>query len=119
VLQAAQAERSSVRSSDTFDPHGLDAAQIDELRAQLGGIAAVGKAYLLRKRVQHFPNRPLLVLAFTIKPWWRRNRASGAATLQSVIAKSITFPHETLIVWLRAENFRFLKGRLRQEMQVL
>jgi Zn-dependent protease with chaperone function len=119
VLQAAHAERSGVFSSDTFDPHGLEAAQIDELRAQLGGIATVGKAYLLRKRVQHFPNRPLLVLAFTIKPWWRRNRANDAATVQSVVAKSIPFPHETLIVWLRAENFRFLKGRLRPEMRVL
>jgi len=119
VLQAAQAERSGVLQSDRFDPHGLDAAQIDALRAQLSGIAAIGNAYLLRKRVQYFPNQPFLVLAFTIKPWWRRNRAKDAAMVQSMIAKSISFPHEALIVWLRSENFRFLKGWIRPGMEVL
>jgi len=119
VLRAAQAERGSVRSSDAFDSHGLDAAQIEALRVQLAAIPRIGTAYLLRKRVRHFPERPLLVLAFTIKPWWRRNRAADAATAQSVIAKSMTFPHETLIVWLRAENFRFLKKRLRPQIRVL
>jgi hypothetical protein len=121
ALQAAQVERSCMLPSDTFDSHGLDAAQIDKLRAHLGAhlgaIPAIGKAYLLRKRVEHFPDRPLLVLAFTMK--WHRNRADEAATVQNVIAKYITFPHETLIVWLWAENLRFLKRRVRPEMRVL
>lgn len=119
VLQAAQAERNGVLLGDSFDSHGLADAQVAELRAQLGAIPSIGKAYLLRKRVQHFPERPLFVLAFTIKPWWRRNKAADAAAVQSVLAKDITFPHETLIVWLKAENFRFLNRRLRPEMQVL
>jgi Zn-dependent protease with chaperone function len=107
ILHAAQAERSSIRLDDTFEPHGLDGAQIAALRAQLRAIPGVYRAYLVRKHVLQFADRPLLVLGFTTKPWWRRHNAKRAGRVQDEIAQTVPFPHEARIFCVEASNRRF------------
>jgi Zn-dependent protease with chaperone function len=105
ILQAAQAERSSIRLDDKFEPHGLDDAQIAALREQLRAIPDVYRAYLVRKHVAQLVHRPLLVLGFTTKQWWPN--AKLARGVQDKIAQSVPFPHEARIFVLEGNNRRF------------
>jgi hypothetical protein len=117
VVQAAQAERSELFQNEVFEPHGLDDAQVAELRARLRAIPDLGKAHLVRKRLAHHPERPVLVLAFTVKRWrWRRAGRSGA--VQNAIGK-VVFPHPTLIVWMDGERYPFLKRRLGRTTRIV
>jgi Zn-dependent protease with chaperone function len=105
ILHAAQAERSSIRLDDTFEPHGLDDAQIDALRAQLRTIPDVHRAYLVRKHVAHLADRPLLVFGFTTKQWWPNAKLTRG--VQNKIAQTVPFPHEARILCLEGNNRRF------------
>lgn len=120
ILHTAEAERGSIRVNDKFEPHGLDDAQIAALRAQLRAIPGVYRVYLVRKHVKQFADRPLLVLGFTTKPWWRRHNANRAQRIQDEIAKTVPFPHEARILCVEASNRRFgRKWRFVQGARVL
>jgi Zn-dependent protease with chaperone function len=118
VLHQAQVERSDVFQSEAFEPHGIDDAQIAALRAQLRKVTDLNKAYLVRKVVSQFPERPVFVLAFTVK-WWRLRRAFRSAVVQDEIAKTVVFPYQTLIVWIGGERYEFLKWRLKRPQRIL
>lgn len=117
VLQKARAERAVVNLNDKFDPHALDADQVAALRAQLSAIPGVHRAYLVRKRVTQLVEHPMLVLGFSTRPWWRPRFVSrvDAMQVQDQIAKTVQFPHETLIVCVEGNNARF--GRKWRWMQ--
>jgi hypothetical protein len=118
AIQEAQAEWSDVFQNDVFEPHGLEDARISALCAQLRAIPDLGQAYLVRKRVVHHPERPLMVLAFTVKPWrWRRVGRSSA--VQEAIIKTVDLPHAALIVWMENERYGFLRWRLRRPARIL
>jgi Zn-dependent protease with chaperone function len=71
VLQAKQ-ERSIVSDKDKFQPHNLPASQVQRLRQQLSNSAQVKEAYLVRKVVNHFPDKPLYVLGIRLhRSWWK------------------------------------------------
>src|SRR5262252_8649414 len=59
---AAEKERDGVRNSDKFERHGLDPAAL----AQLEAIPGLRKAYFVKKRVRHMPERACCVLGFTL-----------------------------------------------------
>lgn len=85
----AIAERQSVERQDTLLPHSLDAAQIADLRDQLAGHKEIAAAYLARKQLQHFPEKPFYLLALvTDTGWW------GAEEKESELV-------EHLLKWLR------------------
>jgi Zn-dependent protease with chaperone function len=114
ILQRAQAERSSIRLDDQFEPHGLDDAQINALREQLRGIPGVYQAYLVRKHVWQLANQPLLVFGFTTR------QRKLAREVQDKIAQTVPFPHETRIFCLEGNNRRFRhKWRLVRGSRVL
>jgi hypothetical protein len=70
-------------------PHSLDAAQIADLREQLAGHKEIAAAYLARKQLQHFPEKPFYLLALvTDTGWW------GAEEKESELV-------EHLLKWLR------------------
>jgi hypothetical protein len=120
ILRAAEAERGSIRVDDKFEPHGLDDAQIAALRAKLRAIPGIYRAYLVRKHVEQFADRPLLVLGFTTKPWWQQHNAQRAQRIEDEIAKSVPLPHEGRIVCVEASNRRFgRKWRVVQNARVL
>jgi len=106
--QAAEKERSLITVKDTFYPHGLPEEAIGPLRAQLRAIPRLRKAYLLRKRVEHFPHRPLYVLGFAVRaPWWSLSRKKLSAQVQQAIQEGVEFPGETMIFSIEGENYRF------------
>ena len=105
--QGAAKERDEVRLSDKFDRHGLDPQALVPMQAQLKAIAGLRKAYFVRKRVKHMPERPCYVLGYAVRgflPWGRKDR------IQQVLARiqeSVSCPGETLIINVQGENYRF------------
>jgi Zn-dependent protease with chaperone function len=115
-LAAAQAERERILTSDKFDPHGLPADAIAGLRHQLAAVAGLRKAYLVRKRLRHFPERPQFILGHVVSPWWWFHNRKRAADVQQRIVETLRFPGEALIISLEGHNrgfgrkFRFIRG---------
>ena len=72
----------------------------------------------MRKRLVHHPERPLFVLAFTVKRW-RWHRAGRSAAVQDTIVKTVDLPHPALVVWMENERYGFLRWRLKRAMRVL
>ena len=62
-LDAAQEERSQVRLDGQWDPHGLSDEELAPLRTFLVEAGGIERAWLLRRRLEHFPEFPLFVLA--------------------------------------------------------
>ena len=112
---AASKERDAVRTSDKFERHGLPAEALARLQAQLAAVDGLRKAYFVRKRVRHMPERACYVLGYTLRwrPWGRK--ASAQAVLQR-IQETVEFPGETLILGVEGANaafgrkFRWMRG---------
>lgn len=107
LLQAAEKERASVNVRDKFEPHGLPAEALARLREQLGAIPGLKRAFLLRKRVQHRPERPLFVLGYTVRAPLGIGLKKRAAEVQQRIQEGVAFPGETLFFNVQGENYRF------------
>ncbi len=73
----AQAERSMFRPTDQYLAHGLDEDAVAPLRAGCASLGWVGKAWLVKKRVELFPEQPAWLLL--VKPRWYRYVRSGKA----------------------------------------
>lgn len=69
------------------------------LREQLARLPEIARAYLVRKEVQYFPEKPLYVLGVVVGYSWRRwfGRKSGEQILQQ-IDDAVEFPGETLLI---------------------
>jgi Zn-dependent protease with chaperone function len=105
--QAAAAERANIRLNDRFAAHGLDAGQIDGLRAQLRRIDGLRKAWLVRKLLADESQPPLFVLGFSVTPWWRPHRKALAERVQDEIARHVEFPVPATVVGVDGDNYRF------------
>ncbi len=104
LQQLAEAERSHIAAQDTFEPHGLADAQVAALRKQLAAVAGVRKAWLVRKRVQHLPERPHLVLGFTTTRWWSLASAKRTRETQQRIADGVAFPVPAGVICVEGGN---------------
>ncbi|MDL1859783.1 hypothetical protein FBR04_01970 [Betaproteobacteria bacterium PRO7] len=108
-LYAAEVERNNVTAKDTFEPHGLSDEQLESLRKQLAAVPGVRKAWLVRKRVQHLPERPHLVLGFTTTPWWAFTTAKRMRATQDRIIERVVFPLSTAVLCVEGGNARIGK----------
>ncbi|GAB3575496.1 M48 family metalloprotease [Hymenobacter daeguensis] len=103
----ARAERSIIRATDRFLPHGLPAAPLAALQTRLAaGPAPVRRAWLLRKHLTLFAEQPLFVLIVELQvPTGRRPPESvGAAQLEQ-LARELTLPGECVVVSLNANGW--------------
>jgi hypothetical protein len=102
-VSLAQQERVGVTKADTFEPHGLNPMQIGELTGQLAHYQNVKAAYLVRKTVQHAPEKPFYVLGIM-----RRKaliEAEEAETkLLSQLTSELTLPGQTCIIPLNKDK---------------
>ncbi|HEX6267807.1 MAG TPA: hypothetical protein VFZ81_13045, partial [Burkholderiales bacterium] len=104
--QAAAKERDEVRLKDKLERHDLDAGALAGMQAELRSIPGLRKAYFVKKRVKHMPERRCYVLGFTVGGWLHRKRR--AAEVQQGIHEAVTsWPGETLIINVEGENYRF------------
>lgn len=116
LLAAAHAERDNLHTSDKFEHHGLPADTLADLREQLKKIPGLKKAYLVRKRVKHFPERPLYVLGHTVSYWWTIRSKQKAVDVQQQILDTVSFPGQALILNVESDNrafgrkFCFMRG---------
>lgn len=105
--QAAEQERGEVLLSDTFERHALSAEILSALCAQLAAVSGLRKAYLVRKRVRHFPDRPCYVLGYSTTPFYRLRSKRRTEQVLRDIQSSVDFPGETIIICVEGENYRF------------
>ncbi len=112
--ESARRERNTIKANEKFEPHGLDDATIEALRAQLRTIEpAIRRAYLVKKRVLHLPRQVCYVLGFTITGTFRLHDAKKAALVSQTISQTLKFPAETMIFNVEGSNAGFA-GKLKK-----
>lgn len=65
--EQAEEERSLIRYTDTFLPHGLDAAEWEDLKRQVSQYPNIKSACLVQKKLAYYPEKPLYVMLITLK----------------------------------------------------
>lgn len=101
----AAREREQILLSDKYQRHDLDGQVLDALRAQLKAIPGLRKVYLVRKQVQHYPERVFYVLGFTIGFTLHTKRRRKE--VQQQILNDVEFPGETMVLSVEGDNYRF------------
>jgi Zn-dependent protease with chaperone function len=105
--EAAAEERSDVTLRDKFEPHGLPADAVAALAAQLRAIPDLRRAYLVRKRVEHFAHRPLYVLGISVVGSFRLYPKEGGQAVVQRILETVELPGETLVLHVDGDNRPF------------
>lgn len=109
----AQGERSGFADGDELLPHELAPEQVEAVRAQLRRYGRVKSAYLARKRVEHFAQKPLYVLAVETEARWYQSGADAAdAELLHSLTQQMEMPGESIFLVLNGQ-FRRTKKALR------
>ena len=86
--------------------NGADVAQF------FAGVPGLRKAWLVRKRVQHLPELPHLVLGFTATPWYLPRTAKRIRQTQDSIAEGVVFPGPAGVIGVEGGN-----AAIRRKMQ--
>lgn len=107
----AQQERATVSKSDRFEPHQLKSSEEVKLVEQLSGYRQIKEAYLVRKVVQYFPEKPLYILGVVRRRAFIESEIAEQKLL-SRLAVELELPNQTLIAPLNSD--RRLKKVLRQ-----
>jgi hypothetical protein len=110
---AARRERSTVRAADPFLPHGLEPDRVAAVRTALSAQPECGQAWLVRKELRHFPNRPLFVLCVRRRSarWWLGDPDRDRELVRRLTA-TVELPGQVLIVGSFGA-FRALAARVR------
>jgi Zn-dependent protease with chaperone function len=98
-VEAARRERSTIRPGDTFLPHGLTEEQVGSLTALLASQPDCTSAWLVRKELRHFPNRPLFVLCVraTESRWGFRSPERDRQLVTRLIPR-VELPGQVLVI---------------------
>jgi hypothetical protein len=109
LLELARQERAGLSVKDTYRPHGLSSAQLGPIRKHLLQYLQITQAYLVRKEVKHFPEKPLYALGIVVRrPWYRYHSSSADQGLPQQLASGLKFPGETFVLVL-SSNPKFKK----------
>jgi Zn-dependent protease with chaperone function len=101
LMLKAEAERSTIRNSDEFLSHNLPESEVNKLRQQLSGYPQITTAYLTRKVVQFFPDKPLYVMGVVRKNnFWKFESESANSELANALSQNIEFPYPAFFVVL-------------------
>lgn len=100
--ELSRRERATVRSTDRFIGHGLDAVALAAFARSLHGMAGLKRALLVRKVVKYRPECPLFVLGVVSDtPWWKWTTHAFEKEFAARIGRECNPPGDTLIVSLR------------------
>ena len=101
LMLQAEAERSTIKNSDEFISHNLPESEVNKLRQQLSRYPQITTAYLTRKVVQFFPDKPLYVLGVVRKNnFWQFESESANSELANTLSQNIEFPYPAFFVVL-------------------
>jgi hypothetical protein len=107
-----QLERSRLEAGDTFLHHGLTCEQLEPLRRVLSARSDCGAAWLVRKKLLYFPDRPLFVLCVRGKyRGWRVGRDDRERTLVRQLVPSVELPGSVLVI-APVDQFRRLARKV-------
>ncbi|HOX70124.1 M48 family metallopeptidase [Dokdonella sp.] len=106
LLDAADSERQTIRLGDKLLAHGLDADAVNRLYEQITRLGA-RKIWIARKPTRLFPEHPLFLLAFSLKPWYSLVRRSGGGIVSDRIHREVTLPGQTIVICTDGEYYRF------------
>lgn len=113
LLEEARAERETLRLDGCYEDHGLSEAEIGPLLESLRQLGDVERAWLVRRRVKHFPDSPLFALGVRrrqrnlFERLSSRTRKERDLKLQATLGQ-LPFPWECFILVL---NHRGRKER--------
>jgi Zn-dependent protease with chaperone function len=101
-------ERNSLPFDASYVPHGLEPAALEDFRQRLARWP-VKRAWLVRKQLEVFPERPLFVLGVERRvPWWRSGDDAKLRTaLQDELARELDLPGEGFILVLNGRKRRY------------
>jgi len=101
LLEEAGRERESYNDGDPLEPHAFDAEQLGRLRERLGAYDEIKAAYLARKSVEHFQDRPVHVLAVLPRARWYGLRSDAAdSKLLGRLVNELELPPDTFVLIL-------------------
>lgn len=113
AVELAQDERNRFKDGDALLPHELPAEGVARLREQLGRFDEIRAAFLARKEIAHFTNKPVYVLAVETDTHWYQYRSDGAdAELLRRLGELMEMPGESFFLILN-RNFSKTKKTLR------
>jgi Peptidase family M48 len=99
VAKAADRERSQIDASDDFREHALCHDQLEPVQRLLATERQCGAAWLVRKTLEHYPDRPLFVLCVqAARPRWGFGRAEEERGLVRRLVPRIELPGQVLVI---------------------
>lgn len=120
ALEQADPERTTLARKDVLQPHGLAPEEIERVRVQLQGRPELVEAYLVRKQVRHFPEKPCFVLAFVPRVVWYRLTGSGfVPKLVGALVAEVRFREPLLVVSLHEDRALLKKVRALEGGRIL
>ena len=103
-LAAADRERDSYRDGEELLPHDMPPEQVAPIKELLAGVEQVKAVYLARKRLEHFPERPVYVIGVeSALPWYKRSDEAEARLIQEIIGRG-DIPVQAFLVSLRTNK---------------
>ena len=115
IAAAAEQERRGVDPRDRFLTPDVTSEVRAQLREKLLTVSEIQRAYLARKDVEYYPERPYYVLALVLRqPWYRlRSRARDRAVVNRV-AHEVPLPGQGYIIQIYGRHAKLGRtiGRL-------
>jgi len=102
---AIERERSSVPMAKVYLPPTLEPAAVEVIREAIRSTSSIGKAYLVRKRLE-LSEEPCHLLVLKLK---RLHFVSGSRNILQEVAEAIRIPDQVLVVLLNDKNGRLLR----------
>jgi Zn-dependent protease with chaperone function len=108
-LRRGAAERRTMRLSDRYVHHGLDAQTVATLARQLKSIAGLRRAYLVRRVDASDPEQSLLVLGVQSTGTFQFHSQKRATRVVKDITTTVALPADTLVFNVDAQFYKFAR----------
>jgi Zn-dependent protease with chaperone function len=96
-LDRAEAERSTLPTDDRYLPHGVSEDALAALREALAAHPKVVSAWLVRRDLEFYPERPLFALGVQQKKAFRKQKQADLA-LQAELVEAVPLPGESFVL---------------------
>ena len=102
-ISLAQQERSSISAGDGFESHDLSASAQAKLVEQLSHYPQVKEAYLVRKTLQFFPEKPFYVLGIIRRRGFIELKEAEPNLLKKLMIE-LALPNQTWVICLNKDR---------------